>query len=75
MMYKLHSIAKSKTGQLYEVQGITIPTEVAQFFSGCWFQVEILKHKDKYGIYLSSGCKYQPTKEEIDKYEFADCRV
>ena len=70
--YKLHNILKSKTR---EVQGLTIPKEIAQFFSGCYFKLEVVKHNGKYGIFCTSGTYAQPTAEEVKNYDFKDSRV
>jgi len=68
MQYKLRSIVKSDKVVKY---GITIPNEIASFFSGCLFNPEI----SGTCIVLYSGCSLEPTKEEVQKYEFEDCRI
>ena len=70
--YKLHNILKS---QSREVTGLTIPKEVAQFFSGCYFKIEIKKIGNQYGLFCTSVTYIQPTKEDVEKYDFSKCRV
>ena len=70
--YKLRTIIKSETR---EVKGIMVPTEVAQFFSGCYFRLETIKISGKYGLFFVSGTLSDPTKEEVEKYDFSKCRV
>jgi predicted membrane-bound dolichyl-phosphate-mannose-protein mannosyltransferase len=73
VQYKIHTIANSNS--VYPVVGLTIPKEVAQFFSGCYFKIEIKKVNGNYGIYCISGTLNIPTEKEVSKYQFEDCRI
>ena len=53
------------------VQGLTVPTEIAQFFSGCKFTIE----KSGTAIVYYSGTSRIPTLEEINNYNFEDCII
>lgn len=53
------------------VQGLTVPNEIAIFFSGCNFNVE----KSGNAILYSSGTSKIPTVEELREYQFEDCRI
>ncbi len=70
MQYRLRYIVKSKfNGKT--VQGITIPDEVAVFFEGCYFSVQ----KSGTSIILTSGNNLIPTKREVEKFTFQNCRL
>ena len=71
--YKLHLIARSNS--VNPIVGITIPSDVSQFFSGCYFKIEIKKIGSTYGIYCISGCLNVPTTEQIKNYKFEDCKI
>ena len=73
MLYKLRTIVKfkGKKRKIQEVMGVTIPNEDSVFFKECYFSVV----KSGTCIILASGTNYIPTKEEIQNYEFAECRV
>lgn len=73
VMYKLRAIANSSSNsnRALKVMGLTIPDEVAMFFSGCQFSIE----KSGTCIMCSSGTSNQPTKEEIETYTFDDCKI
>ena len=68
--YKLRMLVP----QLHVV-GLTIPKDVAQFFSGCYFKIEITKIGKKYGIFCESGNVVIPDDKEIKNYDFSDCRI
>lgn len=68
VQYKIRVITRNIKGDVY---GITIPREVALFFSGCFFTIE--KSKDK--ILMNSGCVFNPTKEEISHYDLEDFKI
>ena len=68
IQYKIRIITKNIQGNVY---GITIPREVALFFSGCFFT--ITKQKDE--IKMSSGCMFDPTEEEISHYDLEDFKI
>lgn len=72
MQYKLHSIVKSARR---DVVGLTIPQEVAQFFSGCYFKINIKKIDGKYGIFCESGCLNIPTEKQLEEFDFSNCRI
>lgn len=72
-LYKLHSIARTNSNN--PVIGITVPKEVSQHFSGCYFKVEIKKVNGQYGFFCASGSMVKITKEEIEKYNFEDVRL
>lgn len=57
------------TGQI--VYGITIPSDVAQFFESVYFTIE----KSGQNILMKSGCCLIPTKENVEKYCFQDARI
>lgn len=71
--YKLHIIAKSNSPK--PVYGLTVPLEIAQFFSGTYFKLEVKKVNGQYGIFCTSGALFVPTAEEIKNYDFKECRV
>lgn len=54
VQYKLRNLIKSTTRR--ETQGIVIPKEISNFFSGCYFNIELIKVGNKYGILCMSGC-------------------
>ncbi len=66
MRYKIREV-QSKD----KIQGITIPKDIAVFYKGVHFTVE----KSGPHIILQSGAAIVPTKEEVEAYEFADCRI
>ena len=72
-LYKLHTIAKSNSPK--PVFGLTIPLEIAQFFSGTYFKLEIKKINNSYGIFCISGTLNIPTEKEVKDYKFEDCRI
>jgi hypothetical protein len=53
------------------VQGLTVPTDIAIFFSGCKFSIE----KSGTCIVFYSGTSKIPTIEETERYDFSDCRI
>lgn len=67
MQYKLRTIAKGG-----EIVGLTTPHDVAQFFSGCYFKVEVIKIGKRYGIFYESGNVIVPDKKELEKIEWSD---
>ena len=69
-LYKLHTIAKSNSDN--PIIGLTIPTKISQFFSGCYFRIEIKKMGKEYGFFCASGSFNKPTKEEIENYKFEE---
>ncbi len=73
MLYKLRQVVKfSGTNRKNQnVIGITIPNEVALFFPNCYFSIE----KSGTCILMKSGTNQILTKEEINDYEFNDCRI
>ena len=66
--YKLHVIANSNSP--YSVYGITIPRDIAMFFNDIYFDI----YKSGCSIILSSGCNFNPTRKEVEKYEYEDAR-
>lgn len=72
MQYKLRHIVRSNSKRRKQATfGVTIPDEVALFFKDVLFTVE----RSGTCIILKSGCSLKPTKEEIEKYDFSDCRI
>lgn len=67
MQYKLRKIVSGKQ----RVYGITIPSEVAQFFQETLFTIE----KNGQTIIMKSGCCLIPNKQAIENYKFQDCRI
>jgi hypothetical protein len=61
-VYKIRVITYNPSNVVY---GVTIPNEIAVFFSGCYFKID----KFKEGIILTSGCIIEPTKEDLKKFE------
>ena len=53
------------------VQGLTLPNEIAIFFSGCKFNVE----KSGTCIVYYSGTSVIPTEKELENYKFEDCKI
>ena len=68
MQYTLRPIVKSKTKIVY---GLTVPSDVAIFFKQVNFTVE----KSGTSIIFTSGTCQIPTKKDIERYEFGDCRI
>lgn len=69
MQYKLRYIVNSKSNGK-TVQGITIPSEIAVFFEGCYFSIE----KSGTSIILYSGNNLNPTKKEVEAFTFQGIR-
>lgn len=67
MEVKLRTIV----GGTRNVQGLTVPTEIAMFFSGCRFTVE----KSGTSIVYHSGASEVFTPAQIESYKFEDCRI
>ncbi len=69
----IHMEVKLRTivGGDRNVQGLTVPNEIAMFFSGCMFTVE----KSGNSIIYNSGTSKIPTLEELNLYQFEDCRI
>ena len=65
--YKFRIIASSKSNKVY---GLTIPNDIAMFFSGCSFFIE----KSGTCIVLKSGGSLEPT-ENLNEYSFEDCKI
>ena len=72
MLYKMHPISYFKD-KVY--MGLTIPDEIAQFFSGCYFNIEFFKINEKIGIMCSSGCNTIPEKKEIENYKYDGIKI
>lgn len=72
VQYKLHSIVKSARR---DVQGLTIPEEVAQFFSGCYFKIEVKTINGKYGIFCQSGALNIPTLEQVEAFDYRKYKI
>ena len=53
------------------VQGLTVPNEIAMFFSGCEFTIE----KSGNAIVYYSGANQTQTAEELNNYKFEDCII
>ena len=53
------------------VKGLTVPSEIAIFFSGCVFNVE----RSGASIVYYSGTSRVPTRAELDSYQFEDCII
>jgi len=68
MQKRFRAIVKSKKRIVY---GLTMPEEIALFFSGCYFTIE----KSGTCIVAYSGACTIPTKEQIKNYNFEDCRI
>jgi len=73
MQYKLHIIARSNSDN--PTLGVTIPKEIAQFFSGTYFHIELARLNGSYGFMCISGAVQKPTEKEIENYKFEDCRI
>lgn len=72
MRYKLRYIVGSNSNKnAKKVKGLTIPNEIAVFFEGCYFSVQ----RSGTCIMLHSGTNQLPTKQEVENYNFSDCRV
>jgi hypothetical protein len=67
-MHKLRVIVKEQKRVTF---GLSVPDEIAEFYSGCSFIIQ----KVSGGFMCISGCVQQPTKEEINQYKFEDCRI
>jgi hypothetical protein len=53
------------------VQGLTVPNEIAMFFSGCKFNIE----KSGTAIVYYSGTSQHLTHKQIEDYKFEDCII
>ena len=84
--YKLRQIVSSNSSKRsQEVKGLTIPGEIVAFYDQCFFTVDrfninLLKEMIESGSHFEgiialSGCNLKPSKKEVDKYEFGDCRA
>lgn len=67
-MKRLRPIVKSGERIVY---GITIPDDIAVFFSGCYFSIE----RRSTTIILTSGTSIIPTQQEIESYRGEDLRI
>jgi hypothetical protein len=65
MQCKMRVIAWNRDIPVY---GITIPRDMAIFFSGCFMTIELENKK----IILSSGCNLTPDKSELKKYKIEE---
>ncbi len=54
------------------VWGITIPKDVALFFSGVYMSIERCNIGSKVGIFLESGLSPYVTEKEVEEFEFPD---
>lgn len=74
MQYKLRPIVRSNSKIIL---GLTVPDDVALFFSGCVFQCEIFQdfQNGMKGILFLSGTSIIPTRQEVEKYDFSDCKI
>lgn len=63
MQYKIRTVSKCGGDPRF---GITIPRDIQERFSGCYFKIEISNG----GILFQSGTSIVPTKEEVKNYEF-----
>jgi len=70
MQYKIRQIVSSKL-KAKIVHGVTIPEEIAVFFKDCRFTIE----RSGACIIMTSGATIQPTKKEVENYQFEDCRI
>jgi len=70
MQYQLRHIVQSKN-KAKEVFGLTIPAEIAIFFEGCHFTIE----KSGTCIIAVSGASVNPTKEQVEAFNFEGCRI
>ena len=68
-MYKLRTIAYHNRGE--QIEGLTVPKEIAVFFQGVSFKSEI----SGTGILFTSGTNQILTKQEIMNYDFSGCKV
>ena len=74
--YKIRQIVSSKSqNRPQNTKGITIPDEYAVFFEGVHFKINRMTVGSRNGLFLESGCPINPSKKEIEVYEFGDCRV
>jgi len=72
MLYKLRTIVGSNSREgARNVQGLTIPAEVALFFEGCHFKIE----KSGTCIIAHSGASVNHTSTEINRYRFEDIKL
>ena len=69
MQVKIREVVKSNSRA--SVFGLTVPTEIAIFFSQTFFRVE----KSGNAIIFTSGANQIPTKEEVKKFNFQDCKI
>ena len=67
--YKLRSILKTPERN---ITGILIPNDVAQFFSGCYFKIEVKKIEGRYGIFCESGAVVIPDKKRLAETKWED---
>lgn len=72
MQYKLRSIIKSASRN---VEGVMFPQEIAQFFSGCYFNVNVIKIGSRYGVFCESGALNIPTMKQVEEFNFSECRI
>lgn len=69
---KLRVIRPSQTAYGYnEVWGINIPKDVAIFFKSVYFTI----NRSGTSIILTSGTKIAYTEEQINDYQFEDCKI
>jgi hypothetical protein len=59
------------SGYQEDKYGITIPDDIAMFFSGTYFKIEKAGNQ----IILTSGCLHKFTDKEIENYKFEDCII
>ena len=64
-------LRKIVTGKAQTTFGLTVPNDIAIFFSGCYFDVS----REHDSIVFKSGTSINPSKEEIESYKFNECRV
>lgn len=66
VQYKLRTIVRSKSKYPYEIKGITIPKEIADFFEQTWFHIT----KSGTSIVLESGARIEPTPEHLNELDW-----
>lgn len=68
VQYKLRPIVRSESKIIL---GLTVPDDIALFFRNCFFTVE----RSGNCIIFTSGTSLIPTRQEVEKYDFSDCRI
>lgn len=68
-MYKMRDIATQTSGE--KVKGLTVPNRYAILFPNTYFNLE----KSGTALVFTSGAKEIITQQQVEEYQFEDCRV